>query len=58
MNAVPMKLSPNKTDIAAHLHALFSPAFVHLFPDAWIEIAYGHPPVAISTKPKIIPYSS
>ena len=36
-------LSPNKADIAAHLHALFPPTFVHLYPDAWIEIAYGNP---------------
>src|SRR4051812_47757262 len=36
-------LSPNKNDIAAHLYALFSPEFVRPHPDAWIEIAYGHP---------------
>ena len=35
-------LCPNKTDIAAHLHALFAPAFVHPYPDAWFEIAYGY----------------
>src|SRR5947207_1460581 len=34
-------LVPNITDISAHLHALFSPGFVHAYPDAWIEIAYG-----------------
>jgi hypothetical protein len=39
-NAVP--LAPNITDIKNHLHALFDPAFVHAYPDAWIEIAYGH----------------
>jgi hypothetical protein len=43
MYQVPLERSPNMVDIAAHLHALFSPAFVHPFPDAWIEIAYGHP---------------
>ena len=36
-------LLPNKADIAAHLHALFAPAFVHPYPESWIEIAYGHP---------------
>ena len=36
-------LCPNKADIAAQLYALFAPAFVHPHPDAWIEIAYGHP---------------
>jgi hypothetical protein len=36
-------IMPNLTDINAHLHALFSPAFVHPYPDAWIEIAYAKP---------------
>src|SRR3954447_22272303 len=36
-------LSPNKEHIAAHLHALFSPPFVHPYPDGWIEIAVSHP---------------
>ncbi|MET3968071.1 AAA family ATPase [Bradyrhizobium sp. S3.9.1] len=36
-------LQPNKADIARHLFELFSPSFVHFHPDAWIEIAYGHP---------------
>jgi hypothetical protein len=36
-------LSPNKANIAAQLHSLFSPAFVHPYQDAWIEIAYSHP---------------
>ncbi|MGZ5874550.1 MAG: AAA family ATPase [Bradyrhizobium sp.] len=36
-------LSPNKAEIAAHLHALFLPAFAHPFPNAWIEIAYCRP---------------
>ena len=35
-------LRPNKNDIAAHLYALFPPAFVQPYPDAWIEIAYGY----------------
>ena len=35
-------LVPNKVDIAAHLYALFEPAFVKAYPDAWIEIAYGY----------------
>jgi hypothetical protein len=34
---------PNKADIMAHLTALFPPPFVHNFPDAVIEIAYGKP---------------
>jgi hypothetical protein len=36
-------LVPNKADITAHLSALFPPAFVHPYPDAWIEIAYARP---------------
>src|ERR1700733_10315847 len=36
-------LAPNKADITAHLSALFPPAFVHPYPDAWIEIGYGRP---------------
>jgi hypothetical protein len=36
-------LIPNKADIAAHLYALFDPAFVLPYPDAWIEIAFGRP---------------
>src|SRR3954454_6595490 len=36
-------LSPNEADIAAHLHALFSPSFVHPYTDGWIEIAVSHP---------------
>lgn len=36
-------LVPNKADIAAHLYALFDPAFVQAYPDAWIEIAYADP---------------
>src|SRR3954451_2036324 len=39
----PTPLSPNRADISAHLYALFDPAFVQPFPDAWIEVAYGHP---------------
>jgi hypothetical protein len=34
---------PNKADIMAHLSALFPPDFVHPYPDALIEIAYGMP---------------
>jgi hypothetical protein len=34
---------PNKADVMAHLTALFPPTFVHNFPDALIEIAYGMP---------------
>jgi hypothetical protein len=30
---------PNKTAIAAHLYAMFEPAFVHGYPEAWFEIA-------------------
>src|SRR5882672_3242010 len=40
-DTIPEVLSPNITDIATHLHLLFSPAFVHLHSGAWIEIAYG-----------------
>ena len=43
MNPTPIELSPNKADIAAHLYALFSPAFVQPYPDAWIEIAWSDP---------------
>ena len=38
-------LKPNITDIKSHLDALFNPAFVHAYPDAWIEIAYGKPSI-------------
>lgn len=38
-----MLLAPNRADIAAHLHALFPPAFVHPYQDAWIEIAFCRP---------------
>lgn len=38
-NVVPL---PNIMAINAHLYALFSPAFVHAYPDAWIEIAWGN----------------
>jgi Protein of unknown function (DUF3987) len=41
----PAPLAPNKTDISAHLYALFDPAFVQPYPDSWIEIAYAHPSV-------------
>jgi len=34
-------LVPNKADIAAHLYALFDPAFVQKYPVAWFEIAFG-----------------
>ena len=37
------ELSPNKADISAHLHALFSPTFVHPHQDSWIEIAWSDP---------------
>jgi hypothetical protein len=39
------QLSPKLADINEHLHALFDPAFVHSYPDAWIEIAYGRPSI-------------
>jgi hypothetical protein len=38
-------LAPNRRDISAHLYALFPPKFVHAYPDAWIEIAYGDPAI-------------
>ena len=34
-------LCPNRTDIEVHLYALFSTTFVHLYPDAQIEIAFA-----------------
>ncbi len=36
-------LYPNRADIDRHLAALFSPTFVHPYPDARIEIAYADP---------------
>jgi AAA domain len=36
-------LCPNRADIERHLNALFSPLFVHPYPEAWIEIAWGNP---------------
>lgn len=38
-----LTLVPNKSDISAHLYALFDPTFVQAHSDAWIEIAYGRP---------------
>ena len=38
VGATPKPLEPNGPDIAAHLYALFSPEFVHGFPDAEIEV--------------------
>jgi RecA-family ATPase len=43
MNAPAPAPCPNKTDIAAHLYVLFPPAFVHPYPEAWIEIAFCRP---------------
>lgn len=43
--AAPQSVAPNIADISAHLSALFAPGFVHAYPDAWIEIAYGHPDI-------------
>jgi putative DNA primase/helicase len=37
------ELSPNRVDIAAHLDALFPPAFVHPHQESWIEIAWSDP---------------
>jgi hypothetical protein len=36
-------LVANKQAIAAHLNKIFSPEFVHAYPDSWIEIAHGRP---------------
>jgi hypothetical protein len=36
-------LCPQPAEIERHLNALFPSPFVHLFPDAWIEIAWGDP---------------
>jgi hypothetical protein len=38
-----IELSPHKADMAAHLSALFPPAFVHPYQDSWIEIAWSDP---------------
>jgi AAA domain-containing protein len=43
LNDAPPSPQPNKADINSHLYALFPPDFVHQFPDALIEIAYGPP---------------
>jgi len=40
-----MDLAPNMADIGRHLYQLFSPGFVQAYPDAWIEIATGHPDI-------------
>jgi hypothetical protein len=42
-NPAPLSLSPNTTDISAHLHALFSPKFVQPYQDGWIEITWSDP---------------
>ena len=42
-------LRPNRLDIDRHLFELFSPTFVHDYPDAQIEIAYAD--MAASQKP-------
>jgi hypothetical protein len=39
-------LTPNITDINAHLHGPFDPAFAHQHGEAWFEIAYSHPDIA------------
>jgi hypothetical protein len=36
-------LRANRIAIESHLSELFSPTFVHAYPDAWIEIAYASP---------------
>src|ERR1700722_12407573 len=41
--AVSPPLLPNMADISAHLYAMFDPAFVQVYPDAWIEIAFSYP---------------
>ncbi|MCK1589126.1 AAA family ATPase [Bradyrhizobium sp. 169] len=43
MNAHAQILKPNIAAITAFLYALFDPAFVHAFPDAWIEIVCIYP---------------
>jgi hypothetical protein len=43
VNAQTKLPAPSSADISAHLHALFPPAFVHGYPDALVEIAYGPP---------------
>jgi putative DNA primase/helicase len=39
------ELAPNIADISAHLYALFPPGFVQPYPDAWVEVAFGHPDI-------------
>jgi hypothetical protein len=41
--AISPQLFPNKADINAHLYALFDPAYVQAYPNAWIEIAFSYP---------------
>jgi hypothetical protein len=43
--AATQSVASNIADISAHLYALFAPAFVQPYPDAWIEIAYSHPEI-------------
>lgn len=43
MNTNAQALQPNLGDIQAHFHALFHPAFVHAYPNAFIQIAYADP---------------
>ncbi|MCJ9700868.1 AAA family ATPase [Bradyrhizobium sp. SHOUNA76] len=43
MNAHASDLQPNLNDINAHLFALYRPAWTNSYPDAYIQIAYGHP---------------
>jgi hypothetical protein len=59
---VPIKIKmaplvPNKSDIAAHLYALFDPAFVQPYPEAWFEVAYCGPD-GDTHKLKTIPHSN
>jgi hypothetical protein len=43
MNAFNRDIEPNKTVVLQQLTALFPPEFVHPYPDALVEIAYGMP---------------
>src|SRR5215471_3457356 len=43
MNAFNRDIEPNKAAVLEQLTALFPPEFVHPYPDALVEIAYGTP---------------
>jgi hypothetical protein len=42
-SSAPPSLEADICGICKHLYTLFAPEFVQAYPEAWIEIAYGHP---------------